>query len=570
MTLHAEPSVQASWRRFRRSLPAYVKGVLRRQAESWLPNRETKAYQNWRTVRLSDRAGIYKRKLPPGLLSVLTPVWNGSPVKYLRTLAELIVAQNSSGTCEWVILDNGCTNQALLSCLGALRKFPWIKIVSSKTNIGITRGLRLCLEAASGRYVLPVDADDYLYPDAFQVITCWIEETGFPPLLYTDEDKIAGSKFVQPYLKPDWDPVLLLNSAYIAHLGVIDRAKALELGAYSDEQTEGSPDWDLFVRFLVAGHRAVHIPEVLYAWRVHAQSTADDAATKPYIHSSQRAVLQRFLDARPDRSKFKIEHSPLLGGMAHWRFVRDREDQKPVAPVVVKTDAPNCEPADLLSLANRLTLQDGFVHFCSDNIRIDHLDWYSETMGLFELHPDTVMIGGRIRNSAGVITEAGDHFGVGDVRCSPNAGRSVLDPGYFTQVWKQRSVSAVSVQFAVMRAAFLVDLLEQLPPRATLPFLGAWAGAYAIRTGRRIIYSPYLSGVSDFHWESLISVMESRLFEDLNRDIIPDRRYYSRHLSLSEPFALGNGSRKTTPAFHLSKFSDQPKPGYHQPTAKNA
>ena len=557
------PSFQASWRRFRRGLPALVKGVLRRQAEAWLPNREAKAYKVWRAARIHERSAFYTDALEPGLLSVLTAVWNGSPVGYLKKLAGLLVEQNAPGACEWVILDNGCSNKSLLACLAALEKYSWVRIQRSPVNLGITRGLRRCLQAATGRYVLPVDADDYLYPDALRVITHWIKETGYPALLYTDEDKIAGAKFVQPYLKPDWDPVLLLNSAYIAHLGIIERAKALELRAYSDEHAEGSPDWDLFVRFMIAGYQGVHIPEVLYGWRVHAHSTADDTAAKPYIHSSQRAVLQRFLDARPDRAKFRIEHSPLLGGAAHWRFVRTQEEPcPPIAPVVVRTGTTNHEPKSLLQLAHQLSEQDGFVHFVSDALQADTFDWASEAVGLFELHPDTVMVGGRIRNSKGVITEAGYHFGVGGVCDSPHAGRSILDPGYFTHIWKQRSVSAVSVQFAVIKAAFLRDLLRQLPPDASLPFLGAWAGAYAIRVGKRVVYSPYLSGVSDVVWENLIDASEVRLFAEVNRDIIPDRRYYARGLSLSKPFALGE--------LPTSKFGSQPEPAYHKSAPKNA
>lgn len=563
IALKASPSIQAGWRRFRRGLPAIVKGVLRRQAEAWLPNREANEYKLWRAARLRERAGLYSEDPKPGLLSVLTAVWDGSPVGYLTTLAELLIAQNPHGACEWVILDNGCTNRALLSYFKKLERYPWVRIERSLTNIGITRGLRRCLEVASGRYVLPVDADDYLYPDALRTVAWWIKATGYPPLLYTDEDKLAGAKFVQPYLKPNWDPVLLLNSAYIAHLGVIDRVKALQLDAYSDDRAEGSPDWDLFVRFLIAGYHGIHIPEVLYGWRVHAHSTADDAAAKPYVHSSQQAVLQRFLDARPDGSKFKIEYSPLLEGAAHWRFVRTHKGPyPPMEPIVLRTEALHENPQSLRPLAARLAKDDGLIQFTSDALQPDHFDWASEAVGLFELHPDTVMIGGRIRNTKGVITEAGIHFGVRGVCSSPHMGRSVTDPGYFTQIWKQRSVSAVSVQFAVIRAAFLEELLQQLPANASLPFLGAWAGAYAVRTGRRVVYSPYLGGVSDVCWETLIDDSEVRLFAELNSDIIPDHRYYSRGLSLWKPFALGDAT--------ASKLSCEPESNNHQTAANNA
>jgi hypothetical protein len=403
-----------------------------------------------------------------------------------------------------------------------------------------------------------VDADDYLYPDAFRVVTSFLRRANYPALLYTDEDKVIGTRLFEPYLKPDWDPVLLLNSAYIAHLGVIDREKALELGAYTDTRTEGSPDWDLFIRFMIGGYTPAHIPEVLYSWRVHAHSTADNAAIKPYVHSSQKAALQRFLDAQPNPKKFSIEYSPLLGGAAQWYFARQHSDPRALVSAVLINGAgvPRNEPkndypeikrvglniksgvSSLAALAKEVVGQDGFVHLIGEDVNVDDTEWAWEALTLFELHPDTVMIGGRIRNKKGVITEAGQYFGFGGPCGCPDRGRSSLDPGYFAQMWKQCSASAVSTQFAAIKAAFLLALLDVLPAEASLPFLGSWAGAHALRSGKRIVYSPFLSGVSDLDWDSLVSPSERGLFSEMNHDIIPDRRFYSRYLSLEKPFAL--------------------------------
>jgi glycosyltransferase involved in cell wall biosynthesis len=553
----------SNWRQLRHGISGFIKGFLRRQSEILLPNREAREYRVWIAERVRKRRSIYTDALEPGLLSVLTPVWDGSPVGYLKKLAESVAAQNRSGACEWVILDNGCTKTSLLSYLADLQAHSWVKLCRVEANIGITGGLRYCLERATGRYVLPVDADDYLYPDAFQVITSFVRRAGYPALLYTDEDKVIGTRFFQPYLKPDWDPVLFLNSAYIAHLGVIDREKALALGAYSDRRTEGSPDWDLFIRFMIAGYSPVHIPEVLYSWRVHAHSTADDAASKPYIHSSQKAALQRFLDAQPNPAKFSIEYSPLLGGAAHWHFSRQHSDPRALASVVLNSGSGSdineakCGYPEirrfsfridanvdcLVPLSRKVAEEDGFVHLIGEDVEIDagmnDGEWAWEALMLFELHPDTVMIGGRIRNRKGMITEAGRYFGFAGVCGCPDRGRSVLDPGYFGQVWKQRSVSAVSTQYAVIKATFLLELLTVPPPQTSLPFLGAWAGAHAMRSGKRIVYSPFLSGVSELDWDSLVAPSERDFFSEMNKDLIPDRRFYSRHLSLEKPFALG-------------------------------
>jgi hypothetical protein len=455
-----------------------------------------------------------------------------------------------------VILNNGCTKPELLAYLDTLKQYRWITVLETEENAGIVRGLRLCLEHAKGRYALAVDADDWLYPDCFQVASSWIKRTHFPALLYTDEDKLLGKYAVQPYLKPDFDPVLLLNSAYIAHLGIFDREVALNLGAYSDSSTEGSADWDLFIRFFLAGHKVVHIPEVVYSWRMHSTSTAEDAITKPYIHSSQRAVLQRYLDSTSRSEDYSVEYTPLLNGSADWWLRRRHEKAWPVLMVVLTNgvqpgnavervrefEYPNLEPTSLaigsapeslLDVIASAVEEDGFVGLLSEHVQIDRPDWIWDAVGLMEMHPETAMVGGRIRSSKGTVLSAGYCIGFAGHCGCPDRGRPAIDPGYFTQMLKQRSVSAVSTQFALIRANFLQSLVRNgIHPKASIPFLGAWAGAYALRTGKRIVYSPFLSGVSDLDWDALTSSQEKGRFQKLNSDLIPDHRFYPRFLSL--------------------------------------
>ncbi len=490
----------AEWKRrakaYIRRAKAYIKGMLRRKSGALLPSRGAREYQRWIKNRQAFRRTVHMSAPQKGLLSILTPVWNGTPVQYLRELAQSISPQNKDGACEWVLLDNGCSEEKLLEYLKELSALPWVKLDRTKTNLGIIRGLRRCLERAKGRYVMAVDADDLLYPDALQVVASAIVKNGYPHLLYTDEDKVNGSQRYQPYFKPDWDPVLLLNSAYIAHLGVIDRKRALKLGAYSDAAAEGSPDWDLFVRFLIAGQKAIHVPEVVYSWRVHAASTADDVARKPYIGASQQSVLRRFLDAQPSGSLFEIEPSPLFGGGDHWHFRRKQEQAKAVMTVVLSQD--RCASLQQYAEpARAVAKEDGLFCFVGEDISIENPDWIWEVIGIMDLHRDTIMVGGKIRGNDGKIIEAGLEFGFDGICGSPNRGRPASDPGYFGQVWKQRSVSAVSTRFAAIKARFLVELVEQLPAQATLSFLGVWAGAHALKTGRRIVYSPFLGGISD-------------------------------------------------------------------------
>jgi hypothetical protein len=174
----------------------------------------------------------------------------------------------------------------------------------------------------------------------------------------------------------------------------------------------------------------------------------------------------------------------------------------------------------------------------ADDIQIDRTDWLQDAVALLKRHPDAVMIGGSIRNTSGVIQSAGYVLGFeGDCGC-PDRGRPVVDPGYFTQLKKQRSVSAVSSQFAVMRASFFRDLYRSADAtHISIAFLGAWAGALALRTEKRIIYSPFLSSVSDVDWDALVTQEERARFREINGDILPDQRFYSRCFGVTKEFA---------------------------------
>ncbi len=517
-------------------LQVYIRRTLRARYLVW----EAAAYHAWIEREWPARRARYAGELEKGLLSVLTPVWEGTPLHYFKLLAQSIIEQNSGGAAEWVIVNNGCQNRELLKYLAELKEHSWVKIPQSPTNTGIIGGLRLCLESAHGRYILPVDADDWLYPDCLQIVTWWIRNKGFPALLYTDEDKLIDAHAVQAYLKPDFDPVLLMNSAYIAHLGVINRELALKYGGYTDKNTEGSADWDLFTRFLLAGEATVHIPEVVYSWRMHAESTADDASSKPYIHSSQKAVLERYLNNSGLAAKYVVEYSPLLPGSADWWLRRRPIEPWPAILVSIETGSKRAiQPLDypeiprfsfsihdgLLSIAELGTEHD-LLCLVANDLQIDRADWLWEAIGLFERFPDTVMIGGCIRNSAHLTVSAGYVLGFrGGCHC-PDRGRPAVDPGYATQLRKQRSVGAVSSQFAVLRAGFLRELLDDLNACASISMLGAWAGAYALRKGKRVIYSPYLSGVSDVDWDALAKPQEVAEFERKNADLMPDHRFY--------------------------------------------
>jgi Glycosyl transferase family 2/Methyltransferase domain len=508
-------------------------------------------YSTWIETRVASRGSLYAIASGP-LLSLLTSVWN-TPPEYLHAL-HATVAQQDWLDFEWIVLDNGSNERVTVAALEELSQDERVRFFRVDENRGIVGGMRYCLERASADYVLPLDSDDLLYPDALRIMSWHIEQAGRPPLLYSDEDKMYDGRRRDPYFKPGWDPVLFLNSCYIAHLCAIDRSLALELRLYSDAAAEGCHDWDSFIRFMLAGHTPVHVPEVLYSWRMHGASAALNIESKPYLVASHQHVLGRFLAAQHAADRFQVAPSPLFNGTPDWWFRRDHSDARPLLSIVLGSGAeaalprtsyprhsavavPLSAPLSELSDLIRGQAEPGaLVQLVAAGVELEGDEWPWEAIALMELHPDTAMVAGRVFDQTNRIVAAGEYFGFGGDCGCPDVGRAVHDPGYFAQMWSQRSVSAASTILTIADSNFLDDALDATPADATLRFFGAWAGAYAARTQRRVVYSPHISGrgrLDRAAWDREITSEERAAFTQQNADLIPELRFLSPMLSLA-------------------------------------
>ncbi|MFQ5851458.1 MAG: glycosyltransferase [Candidatus Binatia bacterium] len=541
-------------------------GTIRRRLI--VPPSEHRSYEHFRLKRLQERKSVYKIRQEKGLLSLVTTVWN-TRVSYLEMLVNSVRDQVGGTHFEWVILDNGSDVGETVQYLRNLEAYSFIKLHRVEENIGIIGGMRFVVERAIGQYIIPVDSDDYLYPDAVTILNWHIKANKYPALLYSDEDKLLdGQTFTHAYFKPKWDPVLFINSCYIAHLCAINRDKALELGAYTDKTAEGSHDWDTFVRFINAGYTPVHIPELIYSWRMHPESTAANITSKGFIHTSQVAVLKRFLAAQPRADLYNIEASPLFDGTPDWWIRRLHIRPRPMVTLLMKESRSEMlgdshinvhdygmlrtviiplpfALSEVRAISEEEAERGGLVHLLWDKVRPEGVEWPWEVLTQMELFPDTVMVGGRILDRRDRILAAGSYLGYGTGCDCPDRFKHKNDPGYFAQMWKQRTVSAVSSQHAVFDAAFLVEFLdEHRQSPVSVPYLGEWAGAYARRTNRRVVYTPFLSGVAEEDWASKVSDEEKSAFLRRNWDIIPETYYLSPHLSLESKLPYSPSSKR--------------------------
>lgn len=249
----------------------------------------------------------WKRK---PLISIVVPVYN-TPQAFLRQMIESVQSQSYS---EWELCIGNASpeNKELKKTLEEYKKDTRIKEVEIPDNKGISQNTNRAMEIASGEWIGLLDHDDLLAPNALYEIAKAVNECPEAEVVYTDEDKVTTDlkEHFQPHLKPDFNLDLLRSNNYICHFFVVSRDLISRVGGFRPE-FNGAQDYDLILRCTEQAKQIVHIPKILYHWRVHKASTADNPASKMYAFDAGKRAIEEHLERC--HTKGAVEHTKDLG-----------------------------------------------------------------------------------------------------------------------------------------------------------------------------------------------------------------------------------------------------------------
>jgi GT2 family glycosyltransferase len=230
------------------------------------------------------------------LVSIIFPVFN-SPEEFLRQAIDSVRAQLYT-KWELCIADDCSTLPHVAKVLEEYAVLDErIHVHRRETNGHISACSNSAVAMATGSWLCLMDHDDLLAEHALAVSVLALGHRPGAAIVYSDEDHIeADGSRSQPYFKPDFDPLLILGQNYFSHLCLV-RADLVELVGGFRQGYEGSQDWDLLLRVLeqVRPEQVVHVPHVLYHWRVHSESTASSVSAKPYVVEASRRVVEEHL-----------------------------------------------------------------------------------------------------------------------------------------------------------------------------------------------------------------------------------------------------------------------------------
>lgn len=254
------------------------------------------------------------------VISILLPVFNSPPV-LLETAVRSVIAQVYPNW-ELCMVDDASSEESTREAVRMLSGLDErIRVRFRSYNGHISESTNTAFSFASGDYVGLLDHDDELTPNALAEVAVALAEHPGAKWVYSDEDKIdPKGNLSSPYFKPDYDPELLIRQNYICHFTVIekrlfDRIGGMRIGL------EGSQDWDCFLRLSreVCPEEVIHIPKILYHWRMAPGSSANTVGEKGYsVRAAERAIKDH-LEA------LGMAATPRQVGGMYWSMVPDGE-----------------------------------------------------------------------------------------------------------------------------------------------------------------------------------------------------------------------------------------------------
>ncbi len=557
-------------------------------------------YTAWREKNESYKISAIKNEISQWsarpVVSILVPVYNTDPV-LLRACIESVQRQWYS---EWELClhDDASTRPETLEFLREIEDQGDSRIHVSYADVNghISQATNNAFMMASGELVGLLDADDELSAWALYKIIESYQKKPQTKIWYSDEDKLneAGER-VHPFFKPDWSPDLLLSMNYTTHFSVYQSDLFRELNGMR-LGFEGAQDHDLMLRAVerVDEDAIVHIPAVLYHWRMTEGSTATGVGQKNYAHDNGKKAIHDALMRRGQRGI--VEDGMNGGGRYRVRYeiaqqpsvvivvpFRDQVNllQQCISSVLEKTTYKNYEillvdneskeletkqflkkiiehpqvrvseypyPFNYSAINNFAadSVDAEYVVFLNNDTEVISPEWLTAMIELSVQRPDVAAVGAMLLFENTTVQHAGVVLGVGGVAGHAFKYSDNTLPGYFSQLQLIRNVSAVTGACMLVRKSVFHDIGGFDEKNLPVSFNDVDLCLRIRQAGYHILYTPY---ARLFHYESLSRGDEGQMkhtdpekFERLQKEIqyMKDHwnnalladPYYNPHLSL--------------------------------------
>lgn len=207
------------------------------------------------------------------LVSIIIPTYNHA--QYLTKAINSIKNQTYSNL-ELIIIDDGSTDHTkeVISGFDDILYFY-------QDNAGLSVARNNATKYSKGEFLLFLDADDWLYPDAVRINLEYLLKdpdlffvSGSHMKVFVDENKISH---YAAYDVPYDNFRIILKNHYISHpASVLFRRKVFDSYTF-DVKFKSCQDFDLYLT-IARNHKVLHHSELVSAYRFHTSNMSSNHA----------------------------------------------------------------------------------------------------------------------------------------------------------------------------------------------------------------------------------------------------------------------------------------------------
>jgi len=572
------------------------------------------AYDYGRWIKATEQPSQADRLRMPDIIaamdwrprfSFVMPTYN-TPPDLLETCIQSMLDQVYPDF-EICIADDHSSDPRVRTLLEALAaRYPQIRVTYRETNGHISEASNSALALATGDFVVLVDHDDILPDYALLVVADALNRNPGTRILYSDEDKLAPSgQRCDPYFKSDFNRFLMFGHNMVSHLGVYQRTLLETIGGFR-KGYEGSQDYDLFLRCLdhCSDSEIVHIPHVLYHWRMIPGSTAVSADQKSYAIVAAQKSINDFM--RRNQLPFEVVDG-VAPGLTRLAVVGDPERRtvsiviptrdgldllRPCleslrgsiddAVEVVIVDNDSVEPETHAYLAE-LALEPGFkvvaapgafnfsaicnlgvaassgeiICLLNNDTELETQDWLTRARALLSM-PDVGIVGARLIYPDRSIQHFGLYLGMGahGVAGTPHRGLPMSDFGPFGKARLIQEFSAVTAACLFVKRP-LYEAVGGLDPELRVAYNDVDFCLKVRALGKKILCDPDIvlihkesktRGADTDNLKAERLEMEARTMRARWNKQLANDPYYNPNLTLDrDDFSLADAPRSPLP-----------------------
>ena len=245
-------------------------------------------------------------------LSIVVPCYNVE--KYIRTCIESILAQTYRNI-EVIIVNDGSTDQSLAVISDLICSHHNIKVINQK-NQGLSVARNTGIDAATGKYIAFVDADDKIKPDFVSSLYQIADKTGADIVRgsFRDFNGNIPKGWVPDFNVPTNYGTIVLDQFLSSNISFVVWSSIYRLDFINSNHIRFTPgilfeDADFTIRAYMLAKLVATSPEPNYAYRINRPGsilTTKTTKNAQKMSLSEEKIISQFI------SMLKHEKSDVL------------------------------------------------------------------------------------------------------------------------------------------------------------------------------------------------------------------------------------------------------------------